>query len=433
MSKIYSNKVSCTLGKPLLRRYTEVAVFLLGFLALIVPSGYSVGAVLLVLGGLYVWSKDFKNKNTVELDRRDKWLLAILLFFSLEGVFNWLWHGLVSGVFDDSDLDKVIRFALAIPIFFLIYRARPSLHYLWTGIALGAIGACIFAIYQKFGLGLPRPNGHTNAIQFGNLSMLLGVFCLAGLGWASTLKKYKTFFFCLLVVGAFCGLNGSFLSGSRGGWIGLPFVFFFLYRVYRSFFSTKVKVIGLIVTCILAITAFNLPQLAIKDRVNEAFNELISYGAGNVNSSIGARLEMWKGTAILISEKPLMGWTKERYIQAKRELGEQGIIQGVAATQFSHAHNELLDRQVKHGLLGLLTLLALYAAPIIAFSAYLRHKDLAKRSLAVAGVLLPFVFIDFGLTQAFLRHNSGVMMYAAFLMVFAGYFKMVRTSVSTRL
>ena len=105
------------------------------------------------------------------------------------------------------------------------------------------------------------------------------------------------------------------------------------------------------------------------------------------------------------------------------------MIQGVVAKHFTHARNEILDRQVKHGLLALL---ALYAAPIIAFSAYLRHKDLAKRSLAVAGVLLPFVFIDFGLTQAFLRHNSGVMMYAAFLMVFAGYFKMMRTSVSTR-
>ena len=121
------------------------------------------------------------------------------------------------------------------------------------------------------------------------------------------------------MVGAFCGLNGSFLSGSRGGWIGLPFVFFFLYRVYRSFFSTKVKVIGLIITCFLVITAFNLPQLGIEYRVHQAFNELISYEAGNVNSSIGARLEMWKGTAILISEKPLMGWSKEGYIQAKKE------------------------------------------------------------------------------------------------------------------
>ena len=52
---------------------------------------------------------------------------------------------------------------------------------------------------------------------------------------------------------------------------------------------------------------------------HQAFNELISYEAGNVNSSIGARLEMWKGTAILISEKPLMGWSKEGYIQAKKE------------------------------------------------------------------------------------------------------------------
>ena len=67
----------------------------------------------------------------------------------------------------------------------------------------GAIGACIFAIYQKFGLGLARPHGYTHPIQFGNLSMLLGVFCLAGLGWASTLKNTKPSFSAYLSLGLF--------------------------------------------------------------------------------------------------------------------------------------------------------------------------------------------------------------------------------------
>lgn len=84
-------------------------------------------------------------------------------------------------------------------------KCPPKVGHIKNGVitALGAICACIFAIYQKLGLGLPRPNGHTNAIQFGNLSMLLGVFCLAGLGWASTLKNTKSSFSAYLSLGLF--------------------------------------------------------------------------------------------------------------------------------------------------------------------------------------------------------------------------------------
>jgi O-antigen ligase len=54
------------------------------------------------------------------------------------------------------------------------------------------------------------------------------------------------------------------------------------------------------------------------------------------------------------------------------------------------------------------------------FARHFSEPDLTKRSIAVAGVLLPVTYIDFGLTQVFLSHNSGVMMYAFWLAVLWG-------------
>src|SRR5699024_2829187 len=107
----------------------------------------------------------------------------------------------------------------------------PRLTWLWLGLGIGAIAACIWSGYQKFFLDIQRAGGYTNAIQYGNLAMLMGVWCVAGLGWAHTQTHCRRWQL-LLVVGALCGVLASLLSGSRGGWIGLPVVLWVLYRAY---------------------------------------------------------------------------------------------------------------------------------------------------------------------------------------------------------
>ncbi|MBZ5486437.1 ligase, partial [Halomonas aquamarina] len=107
------------------------------------------------------------------------------------------------------------------------------------------------------------------------------------------------------------------------------------------------------------------------------------------------------------------------YVQAMQELGQQGVIDSKAA-QYGHAHNEFIDAFAKRGVLGLLVLLALYLIPMRLFANQLQAQNLATRALATAGVLLPVTYIDFGLSQAFLTHNSGVMMYAFLLVVLWG-------------
>lgn len=128
---------------------------------------------------------------------------------------------------------------------------------------------------------------------------------------------------------------------------------------------------------------------------------------------------MWRGAAMLIQEKPLTGWGSNGYAEAMYAFGEEGIISREAA-QHGHAHNEFVDAFAKRGMLGLVILLALYLVPMQMFARDMQAPDLAARAVATAGVLLPVTFLDFGLSQVFLEHNSGVMMYAFLLVVLWG-------------
>ena len=87
---------------------------------------------------------------------------------------------------------------------------------------------------------------------------------------------------------------------------------------------------------------------------------------------------------------------------------------------FSHVHNEFLDVTYKAGLIGLGLLLVLYCAPMLKFfKPYLRGYGADAKALAMGGMVLPLMYMDFGLTQVFLSHNSGRMVLVSLWMCVA--------------
>ena len=408
-----------------LSHVTSLAVFLMGALALVVPSGYSIGPVLLLLASTALLFKRFKcfKCSSFVLLSQDRWIIVALVAY-----------GLVVGVMSAVELgsrgfDRPLRFLLAIPVLLLILRYPPRLSWLWGGLALGAIGAGSLALWMKLVEGVVRVGGFLHVIQFGNLSMLMGVLCFAGLGWA-VVQRQRHAWVALLLLGALIGMLGSVMSGSRGGWVGLPVVAYVLYRGYGRQLPMAIKAGAVGAALALVATVYLLPQTGVQQRVEAAVSDISHYVSGTeTDTSLGLRFEMWRGAAQLIAERPLLGWGEAGYREALGELGEQGVISPVAA-EFGHAHNEFIDAFAKRGLVGLAVLLMLYMIPMRMFAPSLSHPDLPTRSLAVAGTLLPVAFIDFGLSQTFLAHNSGATFYAFWLAVLWGSYRARRRIVS---
>lgn len=385
-------------------------MFLLGALPLVVPSGYSIGAAMLLLGsGVLLW-----RRPRLGLERVDAAVMAVLAVTALIGM---IWAGWIGEGW--RDVDKPVRFLLAVPVLLLVMAYPPRLAWLWSGLAVGAIGAGCWAIWQRFVEGVPRASGDMNPIQYGNLSMLLGVLCLAGLGWA-VVQRHRYSWILLMGSGAALGVLSSLLSGSRGGWVGVPFILLVLYRAYGRDLSMRAALALSALLVVALVVVYQVKETGVENRVIQAVNNIDQYlSGGNRNTSVGMRFEMWKGAAHLINEKPLSGWGENGYRPAMQELADQGVVDPSAA-KFSHAHNEYLDIFAKRGMLGFLSLMALYLVPLTLFVRGFGTPDLSRRSVAVAGALLSVTYIDFSLTQAFLAHNSGTMMYAFLLAVLWG-------------
>jgi O-antigen ligase len=391
---------------------TGVAVFLLTAVSLAIPSGYSIGAVILLFAGMGL----ILTRRVPVLSKQDGWVIAALVAYALVSMLEAWWDGQGSRGFD-----KPSRFILAIPALLWVLRYPPKLVYVWGGIALGAISAGTWGGWQKLVEGVGRAQGHTHVIQFGNLSMLLGVLCMAGLGWA-VVQRHRGVWVALLLAGAAGGVLGSLFSGSRGGWVGFPIVLLVLYRAYGTQLSTSWKVAAMSAVLVGGLTVYAVPQMGVQARVHQAFSDVALYVSGeNRSTSVGSRFEMWRGATLLIQEKPLMGWGSNGYADAMADFGEAGVISAEAA-RYGHAHNEFIDAFAKRGLLGLVALLALYLVPMRLFARHLQASHLTTRAVATAGVLLPVTFMDFGLTQVFMEHNSGVMMYAFMLAVLWGIY-----------
>ncbi|RTR05022.1 O-antigen ligase family protein [Halomonas nitroreducens] len=391
-------------------RRTAVGVALAGFwIALLaVPQGYFLVPLLLAVGGLYCRRPWQAAMGCVARDR-----LLVLALVLQGGVWlaAGLWHGEIRHA-----LGGAAATWMALPLLVLLRRLPPSTAWLWAGMALGGVGAGAWALWQRLVDGVLRAHGHEplHAILFGNLALLTGLSCLAGLVWAGS-RARRHLWLPLLAGGAFSGILASLLSGSRGGWIGLPLALLVIYRAQGRRLAGRWRVMALAGLLVVAAGLYAVPQTGVQARVDHAVSSLHRYLQGDEEvTSISARLDLWRGGLALIAERPGLGWGSEGYRAGKAELIEEGEL-APELSRFWHAHNDLLDAWVKRGLPGLVALLVLYLTPLRLFAGGIRDACPRQRSLAIAGTLLPVAFMDFGLTYSFLAYAAGLTIYATWL------------------
>jgi O-antigen ligase len=128
---------------------------------------------------------------------------------------------------------------------------------------------------------------------------------------------------------------------------------------------------------------------------------------------------MWQFAMRKVGDAPWLGLGKQGWI----ELRDQGIAKGELVpyiANFSHVHNEYLDVLLKRGVVGLGLLMLLYFGPMFwFFKPYLKATHIEVKTLAIAGMVIPMMYMDFGLTQVFLSHNSGRMVLVSLWMCVA--------------
>lgn len=376
-------------------------VFLFGALALIVPSGYTYGPVLLLLIALvYLFVRPYP-----QLLISDKCLIASLLLYFLVGVVTNFIHHLPSRSYDNFS-----RFLFAIPVLLLLLRFPVKPIYLWMGVALGALGAGFVALVDFYVYGELRAGGYNNPIQFGDIAMLFSCLLIAGCSWAKQYSRNMIIIFGVCIIG---GILASLLSGARGGWLVLPFALALFYFVNNFHENTRSTVFFILtILCAGVFAYYFLSPDVVRIRISYAISDIQLYvQTNNTNTSVGARIMLWQSSLPLIAERPLSGWgSVANYVNLSGNNAD--VFQ-----RFNHFHNDFLDALVKRGLLGGMALLMIYVVPVVLFYRQLTQCASAKAPLVYAGLLLIVATFIFGLTQSFFSHSSGVMVYV-FMLVF---------------
>ncbi|MBQ9579446.1 MAG: O-antigen ligase family protein, partial [Ottowia sp.] len=346
-------------------RLLDAGAFALLALALVLPSGYSIGALMLLTAGLLRWPQLWRawREGRAPFGGMGVWALAIAAMG-----LAWAMHIVEGGaiLWNGWGVDRCLKYALvllALPVFF---RLRPGLQALRWGCWLGATGAGLFALWQMLALGMERAQGHTHvAIQFGNIALLLGVWSAV---WALH-ARHAGAHPALRAFGwmaAALGLVASVASGSRGGWLALPLLAFMLALLAVALRARPVRRAAptLLVATAASLLLLTLPP--VQERMALAVHEWQQAADGPVaaNTSVGLRRAFWNLAWELGCEHPLVGTGQLGYERAQEAAIEQGRMPTLA-TGYEHAHNEWLDVWAKRGLLGCAALALFSAVPAV--------------------------------------------------------------------
>lgn len=391
-------------------------------LMFVLPSGYSYGASILLLLALWcAWAPSCQScRVAASLSRDDRAVVAALVGYFGAAFIMALWLGN-----DLADLDQPLRAALAALPLWMLLRVPFDLRWLWGGVVAGVTLSVGVAAWQLYLVGMERAEGFLNIIHFGNIALVFGAFCAAGMQWAVQLPPGRRhLWWAAFAMGMASSVYSIIASGSRGSWVALPvlvalYAIAFLNRRNLKWTLGAIAVIG-----VLAAVLFSQPDSRLRERYDAATQDIELYMKGEADTSLGARFVMWKGALLNIPERPLLGWNMDAYDARIAERVASGELNPVALKFTDNLHNSYLQALAFQGLPGLLALLAVYFVPLTGFCRRLRDSDIVVSVLAYCGAAVCASYVFFSLTQVILRRNNGIMFYVVAVAVMWGAMRM---------
>jgi O-antigen ligase len=278
-----------------------------------------------------------------------------------------------------------------------------------NGSMIACYGALVLAIVQFHFYGMRAEGGAGNAIVFATVTCMAASIALAGAFTREGMAAVPLF-------GAYCAASIAVLySGSRMTWLALFLLtaaILWVYRERRHAWSS-----ALAVSCAalaVSVVTFAGAQV-IPSRVEALVRDWQQMSEhGNYDTSLGRRAELLQIALSAVAESPIIGHGP----QSTRALVHDGFEKIGLEVHYSHLHNGFLNAWVEAGIVGVLSLAAIFVV-----SACLAIRTLAATTDANARlgaiILIAFVtnYVVNGLTGILVGHDILDAMLTAFLAV----------------
>ena len=367
---------------------------------LVLPGGPMLLA--LCLAGMGLWScRDLGTDLAMLWESPALRIMAMgFAIFVGVGFFLGIWYDYRPGHYE-----AYIPFLLAPLMLHGVLKARLQPAVLWMGAAIAAVLAGALASYQSLVLLTGRAMGAmSHPIIFGDLSVVLACIALFGVLYFEQ-SKNQLWMRIFLSCGAAMGVWGSLLSGSKGGWLSIIMVL--LVFVWRVTAGKPViwRFLGVaLISALVAKGVWLAPEDLVRGRLEGVWGKiLLWFETGQVTDwSVSIRLELWSYALELFTQRPILGWSGGGALAMLAEhLKPFNVPVGVAPV----FENDLLHYAAVSGMVGVLSVLALYGSVFAGF--WLYQKQGAKAFVyALLGMLLVALYFEFGLTVNALGRNA---------------------------
>ena len=328
--------------------------------------------------------------------------------------------------FDHRMLDKVVRFILIIPIYWIVRSYGISASKVLICISASVLTAGVESFWQVSN-GVQRVSGASipNSIPFGNFALLFGVLSVLliipknrgeAIGWARWVGAG----------GFLAGVFTSIASGSRGGWVAMPLFILMYWRFFGSGNKLFSYMATMTIVVVMPLLAYFVP--AISDRlaigVSEALSVLSRTGhwmSGGASDSIGTRMDMWAAGIDAFRSAPLFGLGFTGFNEFLHARIQMGLTHpDVEIIGFKHLHCEIITTAAKLGLMGLFALGILWVGGIRWFLRDNLNEDSNGKIFRVMGLFSFTAMITYSMTDSMFGMTLQSMVYTMLIGISAG-------------
>lgn len=378
---------------PSIEYFYLISIFLVPASILLIRGSTSAILILLTLLSLFLGFIYINVKQYASSAIRFRYYSIASLCFPLAIIIQQVYLE----QWDPRALDALSRLTIGFVLFFFLSILNPQklLHYFGWGCTAGAIGIFAWSIFfppPAIWAGSHRlGNYYTNPIPFGDIAMLLGFLAVITM---QSSERSNLFIIFVRLFALVCGVYISYKSGSRGGWVAMPFLVAIILAQNRSLLTRRL--FYTLFTAILVLLAVFFASPYARHRLNDIFLNLSSFDAGNADTSVGLRLSLWQASVRLFLQNPLYGVGKGHLEPALYKLAQSGLLIPQAVNQ--HSHSDFFSTIAEMGFIGLTCLLLLYFGLTYYFWINRKSSVDSTKTAAYSGLAVTSSTIVFGAT-----------------------------------
>ncbi|WP_415792417.1 O-antigen ligase family protein [Bordetella tumulicola] len=348
---------------------------------------------------------------------RDLWPLMVALAAPLVCM---LLGNIVHGDWVASEFEKLIRFALAIPIAWVLMRSPVQWlrHVQWSllfSAYVGSLMLLVILLSPDLGRGAVSAfGGKYNAVAFANLTLFFGFASCLTLPW--TLSRWPRLEAALKLLAVPLSIYAVWISETRSSW-ALFAVLGLVILLSKQQWTARTKLMFVGMALVFMAVGLSFLWYADGSRFRAIWTDFQRYEQHDRDTSTGIRMQLATASWLMFKESPWTGVGAGNFREKLAEFRDQGIVTPKVASDYGEPHNDFLGALAGYGMFGLLSILALYFVPAVTFLRRLRNADATIHTAATIGLLFTLGYAQFSLTEMMFRNMRSVPIYAVTLAV----------------